>query len=66
MNFFACQNSEINVVGKVKSILIEGCKKVTLYVDTVVSEVSVMNCSDIKIFGKVGLNMVSIESTNGA
>jgi hypothetical protein len=42
----------MTVVGKIKSILVEGCKKVTLYVDTVIADVNIMNSSDIKIFPK--------------
>jgi adenylyl cyclase-associated protein len=64
MSFFACRDTEITVEGKVKSILLEGCKKVTLYVDSVVSDINVMNCSGIKIFAKTALRMVTVESTN--
>jgi len=64
MSFFACRDCEITVVGKVKSIMLEGCKKVTLIVDSVVSEINVMNSSSIKIFAKTAIRMVTAESTN--
>ena len=48
--FFACQNAVIKVVGKIKSISLEGCKKITLIVDDVVAEVNIMNCTGVKIF----------------
>lgn len=64
MSFFACRDTEITVEGKVKSIMLEGCKKVTLHVDSVVSEINVMNSSSIKIFAKTALRMVTAESTN--
>lgn len=51
LNFFACQNLEIRVVGKIKSVALEGCKKVVLIVDSVVSDVNIMNSSAVKIFG---------------
>jgi adenylyl cyclase-associated protein len=52
LNFFACRDAEIHIEGKVKSILLEGCKKVSLFVDSVVSEINVMNSSGVKIFAK--------------
>ena len=48
--FFACQNAVIKVVGKIKSISLEGCKKISLIVDDVVAEVNIMNCTGVKIF----------------
>jgi len=44
--------------------LIEGCKKVTLIVDSVVSEINIMNSSGVKIVAHVQLPMVTIESSN--
>lgn len=64
LNFFACQNITIRVVGKIKSVALEGCKKVTLIVDSVVSEVNVMNSSAIKVFAQDQLKSLTIESTN--
>ena len=49
-NFFSCKNCKIIIVGKIKSIQMEGCQKIELSVDTVVSEVSFMNCKVIKAF----------------
>jgi hypothetical protein len=64
LNFFACQNLEIRVIGKIKSVALEGCKKVVLIVDTVVADVNVMNCSAVKIFGNDQMKSVTAESTN--
>jgi hypothetical protein len=44
LSFFSSNNATFTIDGKCKSVLIEGCKKVKLYIDNVISEVSVMNC----------------------
>jgi len=46
---FNCKDTTVTVMGKCKSILLEGCKKVTLIVDKVVSQVEVLNCGVVKI-----------------
>lgn len=55
---------EIRVIGKIKSVALEGCKKVVLIVDSVVSDVNIMNSSAIKIFGNDQMKSVTAESTN--
>jgi adenylyl cyclase-associated protein len=62
--FFACQNTVVRIQGKIKSVSLEGCKKITLFVHDVVSEVNIMNCQGIKIFALGKLNQVTIESTS--
>lgn len=63
-DFFACQNVEIRIVGKIKSVNLEGCKKVSLFVDTVIADVNLMNCNAIKVYGKEKLQTLSAESSN--
>lgn len=54
----------IRIEGKVKSVSLEGCKKITLFVKDVVSEVNIMNCTGVKIFALGSLKSVTIESTS--
>lgn len=63
-NFYSCSNMEIRLVGKIKSVNLEGCKKVALYVDSVIAEVALMNCNSIKVFGKDNLKTLTAENTN--
>ena len=63
-NFFSCKNCTIIIIGKIKNIQLEGCQKIELHVDTVVSEVSLMNCKVIKAFGKEALKTLTIENTS--
>jgi len=51
-SFFGNKDSSFTIDGKCKQVLLEGCKKVKIYVDLVVSEVSIMNCSAIELHGK--------------
>jgi adenylyl cyclase-associated protein len=55
---------EIRIVGKIKSVSLEGCKKVVLIVDSVVSDVNIMNSTNIKVFGNDQMKSVTAESTN--
>lgn len=64
LNFFACKNMIIKIEGKVKGVVLEGCKKVTLIVDTVVSDVNVMNCGQLKVFGLGDMKSLTVETTN--
>lgn len=43
--------------------MIEGCKKCNFYVDQVVSEISIMNCSQVKVFAKTAVKTVTCESS---
>jgi hypothetical protein len=61
--FFGSKDASFTIDGKCKSILIEGCKKVKLYLDEVVSEVSIMNCSAVEIHGKKAMKTVTIENS---
>lgn len=61
--FFGNKDASFTIDGKCKSIFLEGCKKVKLYIDSVVSEVSIMNCSAIEIHDKVAMKTVTIENS---
>ncbi|KAJ3362895.1 F-actin-capping protein subunit alpha [Kappamyces sp. JEL0680] len=46
---YNCQNSTIKIVGKVNAITIDGCKKVGVLVDNVVSTLDTVNSSRVQI-----------------
>ncbi|EDS89370.1 adenylylcyclase-associated protein, putative, partial [Entamoeba histolytica HM-1:IMSS] len=46
---FKCENSAVKVNGKINCISVDGCKKLTLICDTIVSYVEVINCNSIDI-----------------
>lgn len=62
---FKCNNSTLQVKGKINSITIDNCKKVGLVFDDVVGIVEVINCRDVKVqvMGKVPT--ISINKTDG-
>ena len=63
-SLFGNKDSSFTIDGKCKSILLEGCKKVKIYVDSVVSEVSIMNCSAIELRGKTQMKTVTVENSS--
>lgn len=62
---FKCNNSTLQVKGKLNSITIDNCKKFGLVFDDVVGIVEIINCRDVKIqvMGKVPT--ISINKTDG-
>ncbi|KAJ3267612.1 F-actin-capping protein subunit alpha [Borealophlyctis nickersoniae] len=62
---FNCQNSTIQVKGKVNAVTLDGCKKVGLVVENAVSTIDVVNCksAQVQITGKAPT--VVIDKTDG-
>uniref|UniRef100_A0A671LKE3 Adenylyl cyclase-associated protein 1-like n=1 Tax=Sinocyclocheilus anshuiensis TaxID=1608454 RepID=A0A671LKE3_9TELE len=62
---FKCNNSTLQVKGKINSITLDNCKKLGLVFDDVVGIVEVINCKDVKVqvMGKVPT--ISINKTDG-
>uniref|UniRef100_A0A3P8Z9J9 Adenylyl cyclase-associated protein n=1 Tax=Esox lucius TaxID=8010 RepID=A0A3P8Z9J9_ESOLU len=62
---FKCNNSTLQVKGKINSITLDNCRKLGLVFDDVVGIVEVINCRDVKIqvMGKVPT--ISINKTDG-
>uniref|UniRef100_A0A3B3BIJ8 CAP, adenylate cyclase-associated protein 1 (yeast) n=1 Tax=Oryzias melastigma TaxID=30732 RepID=A0A3B3BIJ8_ORYME len=62
---FKCNNSTLQVKGKINSIILDNCKKMGLVFDDVVGIVEVINCRDVKVqvMGKVPT--ISINKTDG-
>jgi len=62
-SYFNCSNMEIRISGKIKSVFLEGCKNVVLYVDKVITEITIMNTKGIKIFGLEQMQSVTAEKS---
>ncbi|XP_070969975.1 adenylyl cyclase-associated protein 1-like isoform X1 [Oncorhynchus clarkii lewisi] len=62
---FKCNNSTLQIKGKINSITLDNCKKLGLVFDDVVGIVEVINCRDVKVqvLGKVPT--ISINKTDG-
>nr|XP_020453248.1 adenylyl cyclase-associated protein 1 [Monopterus albus] len=62
---FKCNNSTLQVKGKINAITVDNCKKTGLVFDDVVGIVELINCKDVKVqvMGKVPT--ISINKTDG-
>ncbi|KAK3531948.1 hypothetical protein QTP86_001831 [Hemibagrus guttatus] len=62
---FKCNNSILQIKGKINSITIDNCKKLGLVFEDVVGIVEMINCKDVKVqvLGKVPT--ISINKTDG-
>ncbi|CAB1321053.1 unnamed protein product [Coregonus sp. 'balchen'] len=62
---FKCNNSTLQIKGKINSITLDNCKKLGLVFDDVVGIVEIINCRDVKVqvLGKVPT--ISINKTDG-
>jgi hypothetical protein len=49
--------------GKVKSVNLEGCQKVEIHVESIISELNLMNCKQIKVFTGVQLPSCTVENS---
>ncbi|KAI6205327.1 Adenylyl cyclase-associated protein [Aphelenchoides besseyi] len=62
---FRCENSIIQVKGKVNSITLDGCKKTGIVVDNLLSQVEVINSQSMKVETKGAMPTISIQKTDG-
>jgi len=62
---YKCTNSTVIIKGKVNAVTLDGCKKVGLVCDNIISSVDVINCQScqVQITGKAPT--VSIDKTDG-
>lgn len=62
---YRCENSTLKVEGKVNNIVVDGCKKLAVVFDNVVSSCEFINCQSVQmqVLGKVPT--ISIDKTDG-
>eukprot|EP00730_Choanoeca_flexa_P003399 TRINITY_DN11396_c0_g1_i4.p1 TRINITY_DN11396_c0_g1~~TRINITY_DN11396_c0_g1_i4.p1 ORF type:complete len:480 (+),score=179.98 TRINITY_DN11396_c0_g1_i4:32-1441(+) len=62
---YKCENCTIQVKGKVNSITVDGCKKVAIVFDNLVSAFEIVNCQRIQVQVTGLCNTVNIDKTDG-
>ncbi|XP_013854926.1 adenylyl cyclase-associated protein 1 [Austrofundulus limnaeus] len=62
---FKCNQSTLQVKGKINSITIDSCKKMGLVFDDVVGIVDIINCRDVKVQVLGKIPTISINKTDG-
>ncbi|XP_011496438.1 PREDICTED: adenylyl cyclase-associated protein [Ceratosolen solmsi marchali] len=62
---FRCQDSSVEIKGKVNSVVMDCCRKSAVVVDSVVASIEFVNCESVKmqVLGKVPT--ISIDKTDG-
>lgn len=62
---FKCQDSTLQIKGKLNSIIVDSCKKVAVVFDDVVSSIEFVNCQSVQaqVMGKCPT--VSVDKTDG-
>ena len=58
-----CQGTTIRITAKCNVVMIEGSKKVNLYVDKIMNSVDIVNCQVVAVFGGSQMGMVNVESS---
>lgn len=62
---YGCIDAHITVAGKCKSIILDGCKKTQLYLDTAFASMEVVNCQRIQVHVRERVPSVAIDKTDG-
>jgi adenylyl cyclase-associated protein len=62
---FRCENSVVQIKGKVNSVTVDGCKKTSVVFDNLLSQVEVINSQSIEVQTLGTLPTVSIQKTDG-
>lgn len=62
---FRCENSTLQIKGKINSVVMDSCKKCSLVFDTLVASAEFVNCQSVQmqVLGKVPT--ISIDKTDG-
>ncbi|KHN70804.1 Adenylyl cyclase-associated protein 1 [Toxocara canis] len=62
---FKCENSVVQVKGKVNSITLDSCTKTSIVFDSLLSQVEVINCQGVQIQTLGTMPTLSIQKTDG-
>jgi len=62
---YKCENSTIQVKGKINSITLDSCKKVGLVYGDVVSTVDIVNCQSVQVQSEGVVPTIAISKTDG-
>ena len=62
---YKCENSVVQIKGKVNSITVDGCKKTSVAFENLLGQIEVINCQSVEIQTLGTLPTVSIQKTDG-
>jgi len=62
---YKCNNTTIQIKGKINSVILDSCKKVGLVFEAVISGCEVVNCQSVKVQAQGQCPTVSIDKTDG-
>lgn len=62
---YGCVGANINVIGKCKSIIIDGCKKTQLHFDAAFASLETVNSQRIQVYCREKVPSVAIDKTDG-
>jgi adenylyl cyclase-associated protein len=62
---FKCENSVVQIKGKVNSITVDGCKKTSIAFENLLGQVEVINSQSIEVQTLGSLPTISIQKTDG-
>uniref|UniRef100_A0A914C9I9 Adenylyl cyclase-associated protein n=1 Tax=Acrobeloides nanus TaxID=290746 RepID=A0A914C9I9_9BILA len=62
---YKCENSVLQVKGKVNSVTIDSCKKTSVVFENLLSQVEIINCQSIEVQSLGALPTISIQKTDG-
>jgi len=62
---YKCENSTIQVKGKINSITLDSCKKVGLVYEDVVSTVDIVNCQSVQVQSQGVVPTIAVAKTDG-
>jgi len=62
---YKCENSVVQIKGKVNSITMDGCKKTSVVFDNLLAQIEVINSQSVKVQTLGTLPTISIQKTDG-
>ncbi|KAK3889630.1 hypothetical protein Pcinc_006375 [Petrolisthes cinctipes] len=62
---YRCQNTVVQIKGKVNSVILDSCKKSSVVFDNLVSSAEVVNCQSCQVQVMGVMPIISIEKTDG-
>uniref|UniRef100_A0A914ICI4 Adenylyl cyclase-associated protein n=1 Tax=Globodera rostochiensis TaxID=31243 RepID=A0A914ICI4_GLORO len=62
---YRCENSVVQIKGKVNSVTVDSCKKTSVVFDSLLSQVEVINSQSVEVQSLGALPTISIQKTDG-
>ncbi|TPX32155.1 hypothetical protein SmJEL517_g04715 [Synchytrium microbalum] len=62
---YNCQNSTVQIKGKIKAVVLDNCKKVGVVMDTILSTADIVNCKSVQVQITGTCPTLNIDKTDG-